>query len=108
TGTDLPYPHGIGLADDEGVAYRAARTAAEEARAIGYDWTFSPCVDVVMTDRDPILGVRAFGHGPERTGVLGAAQVRGFRDGGVASTAKHFPGHGDSAVDSHLGLPIID
>lgn len=108
TGTDLPYPHGIGLADDEDVAYRAALLAAEEARAIGYDWTFSPCIDVVMTDRDPILGVRAFGHGPARTGVLGAAQIRGFRDGGVASTAKHFPGHGDSAVDSHLGLPVID
>ena len=108
TGTDLPYPHGIGLADDEDLAYRAALLAAEEARAIGYDWTFSPCIDVVMTDRDPILGVRAFGHGPERTGILGAAQIRGFRDGGVASTAKHFPGHGDSAVDSHLGLPVID
>lgn len=108
TASDVPYPRGIGLADDDDLAYRAARLAAEEARAIGFQWSFSPCVDVVVTSRDPILGVRAFGVNAERTGSLGAAQVRGFRDGGMASTAKHFPGHGDSVVDSHLGLPVIE
>lgn len=108
TGTDLPYPRGIALADDPGLAYRAALLAAREARAVGYDWTFSPTVDVRTTDDDPILGVRAFGVGTESTGELGAAQVRGFRDGGMIACAKHFPGHGDSAVDSHLGLPVID
>lgn len=108
TASDIPYPRGIGIADDEELAYRAARLAAEEARAIGFQWSFSPCVDVVVTSRDPILGVRAFGLDTERTGALGAAQIRGFRDGGMASTAKHFPGHGDSVVDSHLGLPVIE
>ncbi|MCC4247904.1 glycoside hydrolase family 3 protein [Microbacterium testaceum] len=108
TGTDLPYPRGVGIADDEGLAYRVARRAAEEARAVGYDWTFSPTVDVLTTLRDPILGVRAFGVDSARTAALGAAQVRGFRDGGVLASAKHFPGHGDSVVDSHLGLPVID
>ncbi|MBE1876577.1 glycoside hydrolase family 3 N-terminal domain-containing protein [Myceligenerans pegani] len=108
TGTDLPYPRGLGIADDEELAYRAALLAAREARAVGYHWTFSPCVDVLTTSEDPILGVRAFGVGTDRTAALAAAQIRGFRDGGVASTAKHFPGHGDSSVDSHLGLPVID
>ncbi|MCS5497244.1 hypothetical protein NY547_08360 [Cnuibacter physcomitrellae] len=108
TGTDLPYPRGIALADDPGLAYRTALLAAREARAVGYDWTFSPTVDVRTTDDDPILGVRAFGLGAEPTADLGAAQVRGFRDGGMIACAKHFPGHGDSAVDSHLGLPVID
>ncbi|WP_368497689.1 glycoside hydrolase family 3 N-terminal domain-containing protein [Herbiconiux sp. A18JL235] len=108
TGTDLPYPRGIALADDPGLAYSTALLAAREARAVGYDWTFSPTVDVRTTDDDPILGVRAFGLGSEATADLGAAQVRGFRDGGMISCAKHFPGHGDSTVDSHLGLPVID
>jgi beta-glucosidase-like glycosyl hydrolase len=108
TGTDLPYPRGIGIADDVELAYRVARTAAEQSRAVGYDWTFSPTVDVLTTSRDPILGVRAFAVDAERTAALGAAQVRGFRDGGILASAKHFPGHGDSIVDSHLGLPVID
>lgn len=108
TGTDLPYPRGLGIADDVELAYRVALRAAEESRAAGYDWTFSPTVDVLTTLRDPILGVRAFGVDAQRTAALGAAQVRGFRDGGILASAKHFPGHGDSVVDSHLGLPMID
>ncbi|WP_084469632.1 glycoside hydrolase family 3 protein [Jiangella gansuensis] len=108
TGTDLPYPRGVGVAADPELAYRTALLAGREARAVGFEWTLSPTIDVLTTDQDPILGVRAFGVDAATTAELGAAQVRGFRDGGVVSTAKHFPGHGDSAVDSHLGLPVID
>lgn len=108
TGTDFPYPRGIGIAGDEDLAYRVARQSAEEARILGYHWTFSPCTDVIATSSDPILGVRAYGVDSRLTGVLGAAQVRGYQDGGLLATAKHFPGHGDSHVDSHLGLPRID
>ncbi|GII95537.1 glycoside hydrolase family 3 N-terminal domain-containing protein [Sinosporangium siamense] len=107
-GTELPYPAGIGLTGDVDVAYRTALQAAREARAVGYDWTFSPTVDVRTTESDPILGVRAFGVDSAKTSELGSAQVRGFRDGGIISCAKHFPGHGDSVIDSHLGLPVID
>ncbi|NEE00415.1 glycoside hydrolase family 3 protein [Phytoactinopolyspora halotolerans] len=108
TGTDFPYPRGIGMSGDEDLAYRVARRAAEEARTLGYRWTLSPCVDVVTTPDDPILGVRAYGVDAPATSALGSAQIRGYQDAGVLATAKHFPGHGDSAVDSHLDLPRID
>ncbi|WP_276320663.1 glycoside hydrolase family 3 protein, partial [Phytoactinopolyspora endophytica] len=108
TGTDFPYPRGIGMAGSEELAYRVARQAADEARALGYRWTFSPCIDVVTTEEDPILGVRAYGVDAGGTSALGAAQIKGYQDAGVLATAKHFPGHGDSTVDSHLDLPRID
>ncbi|NED96642.1 hypothetical protein G1H11_15135 [Phytoactinopolyspora alkaliphila] len=108
TGTDFPYPRGIGMAGSAALAYRAARQAAEEAYALGYRWTLSPCIDVVTTPDDPILGVRAYGVDASGTSALGTAQIRGYQDAGVLATAKHYPGHGDSAVDSHLDLPRID
>lgn len=100
-GTDLPYPRGIGHSDDADLAHRVAEEAAREARLVGFHWTFSPCIDVLTSPDDPILGVRAFGADPARTGVLGAAQVRGYQAGGLLATAKHFPGHGDSSTDTH-------
>ncbi|MBP2479067.1 beta-glucosidase-like glycosyl hydrolase [Crossiella equi] len=107
-GTDFPYPRGIGHSDDPELAERVAAEAAREARAVGFHWTFSPCVDVLTTPADPILGVRAFGVDAVRTGVLGAAQVRGYQAGGVLATAKHFPGHGDSTKDTHAELSTLD
>ncbi|TDD23487.1 hypothetical protein E1218_17800 [Kribbella turkmenica] len=107
SGTHLPYPRGVGLAGDAEVAYRVAAAGAVEARSVGYHWTFSPCVDVISVPDDPILGVRAYGVPAPETAELGSAQIRGYQDHGVLATAKHFPGHGDSTVDSHLGLPRI-
>lgn len=106
-GTDFPYPRGIGLSGDPELAYRIAAAGAVEARAVGYHWTFSPCVDVITVPDDPILGIRAYGVPAEETGGLSAAQIRGYQDNGVLATAKHFPGHGDSSVDSHLDLPKV-
>jgi beta-glucosidase-like glycosyl hydrolase len=108
TGTDFPYPRGIGISEDAELAYRVSRDSAVEARSLGYHWTFSPCVDVIATDGDPILGVRAFGVPTALTNELSAAQIRGYQDGGLLATAKHFPGHGDSRVDSHKDLPRVD
>ncbi|WP_104062381.1 glycoside hydrolase family 3 protein [Arthrobacter sp. 4R501] len=106
-GTDFPYPRGIGMAEDPDLAYRVARQTAEEARSIGYHWTFSPCMDVISTANDPILGVRAYGVSAADTSILGTAQIRGYQDGGLLASAKHFPGHGDSHVDTHKGLPSV-
>ena len=106
-GTDFPYPRGVGHSDDADVARRIAEQAAREARLVGFHWTFSPCVDVITTPHDPILGVRAFGLDADRTSVLGAAQVRGYQAGGLLATAKHFPGHGDSPADTHAELAIL-
>ncbi|MFC0624424.1 glycoside hydrolase family 3 protein [Kribbella deserti] len=108
SGTHFPYPRGIGLSGDTELAYRIAAAGAIEARAVGFHWTFSPCVDVITVPDDPILGIRAYGVSAELTAELGAAQIRGYQDHGVLATAKHFPGHGDSSVDSHLDLPRVD
>ncbi|MFC6870572.1 glycoside hydrolase family 3 protein [Haloechinothrix salitolerans] len=106
-GTHFPYPRGIGHSDDADLARRLAEDAGREARLVGFHWTFSPCIDVLTERDDPILGVRAFGVDPRRTGVLGAAQVRGYQDGGLLATAKHFPGHGDSPTDTHAALATL-
>ncbi|MFB6726567.1 glycoside hydrolase family 3 N-terminal domain-containing protein [Kribbella sp. NPDC056345] len=107
SGTHFPYPRGLGNAGDPDLAYRVAAATAAEARAVGYHWTFSPCIDVVSVPDDPILGVRAYGVPAPLTGSLGAAQIRGYQDNGVLATAKHFPGHGDSSIDSHLAQPVV-
>ncbi len=107
-GTDVPYARGIGLADDVDLAYAAAAVVAAEARQAGFTWSFSPCVDVTTAPDDPVIGVRAFGDDPAQVARLGVAQIRGLQDNGLLATAKHFPGHGDATVDSHLDLPRID
>lgn len=88
-------------------AYEAARICGEELSALGINWNFAPVLDVNNNPRNPVIGVRSFGESPERVAELGAATVRGLQDAGVAATAKHFPGHGDTEVDSHLDLPIV-
>ncbi|MET7276782.1 glycoside hydrolase family 3 N-terminal domain-containing protein [Kribbella sp. NPDC005582] len=108
SGTHFPYPRGIGISGDPDLAYRVAAATAIEARAVGFHWTFSPCIDVVSVPDDPILGVRAYGVPAAATGELGAAQIRGYQENGVLATAKHYPGHGDSSVDSHLAQPVVN
>jgi beta-N-acetylhexosaminidase len=88
-------------------AYRAARLCGEELRALGINLNFAPVLDVNNNPRNPVIGVRSFGEDPESVAAFGAATVRGLQDAGVAATAKHFPGHGDTEVDSHLDLPVV-
>lgn len=104
--TPLPSAMAIGAAGPD-----AARTAAEicarELRAVGIDQVLAPVLDVNIAPRNPVIGTRSFGGSPEAVAACGVAAVEGYRAGGVAATAKHFPGHGDSAVDSHLALPVL-
>lgn len=88
-------------------AYKAARICGEELRELGINLNFAPVLDVNNNPRNPVIGVRSFGESPERVAAFGEAAVRGLQDAGVAATAKHFPGHGDTEVDSHLDLPIV-
>ncbi len=95
-------------------AYRSAsdaeafgRISAQEARAIGVQWNFFPVADVNSNPANPIINTRAFGEDPEQVGALAAAYIRGAHEGGMLATAKHFPGHGDTDTDSHLGLARI-
>jgi beta-N-acetylhexosaminidase len=81
---------------------------AAELRACGIRLDFAPVVDVDTNPKNPVIGDRSFGADPDLVGRMGAAMVRGLQDGGVAACAKHFPGHGDTDVDSHLDLPTVE
>ncbi|WP_327315210.1 glycoside hydrolase family 3 protein [Streptomyces sp. NBC_01235] len=83
------------------------RLAGGELRAMGIRQNYSPVADVNVDPANPVIGVRSFGADPDAVAALVAAEIEGYRAAGVAATAKHFPGHGDTAVDSHTGFPVI-
>jgi beta-N-acetylhexosaminidase len=89
-------------------AYTAAALAAEELRAMGINMNLAPVLDVNDNPLNPIIGVRAFGETPEVVVRLGRETIRGFQQNGIIAVAKHFPGHGSAAIDSHIGLPVIN
>lgn len=105
--TVFPRAMAFGAADDEQLAFEAGRITAVEARAIGIHLNFAPVVDVNNNPQNPVINTRSFGEDPTKVGALAAAYVRGLHAGGMLATLKHFPGHGDTDVDSHVGLPII-
>ena len=105
--TVFPRAMAIGAADEDRLAYEAGRITAIEARALGVHVNFAPVADVNNNPRNPVINTRAFGERPEVVGRLASAYVRGLHAGGMLATLKHFPGHGDTDVDSHIGLPII-
>jgi beta-N-acetylhexosaminidase len=104
---DLPYAMAFGATGDEAAARFLGEVTAREGRALGIHWAFAPVVDVNNNPDNPIINIRSFGEDPELVGRLGAAFIRGAHSGGLMTTAKHFPGHGDTSVDSHLDLPVI-
>jgi beta-N-acetylhexosaminidase len=105
--TGFPRAMAFGAAGDAQLAYEAARITAKEGRALGIHLNFAPIADVNNNARNPVINTRAFGEEPAAVGTLNAAYIRGLKAGGMLSTLKHFPGHGDTDVDSHIGLPII-
>jgi beta-N-acetylhexosaminidase len=105
--TVFPRAMAFAAAGDEKLAFEAGRITALESRAIGVHVNFAPVVDVNNNPRNPVINTRSFGEDPAVVGALAAAYVRGLRAGGMLSTLKHFPGHGDTDVDSHLGLATI-
>ena len=105
--TAFPRLMAFGAARDERLAQEAGRVTGEEARALGVHVNFAPVVDVNNNPRNPVINTRSYGEDPQMVGRLAAAYIRGMQAAGVSATLKHFPGHGDTDVDSHLGLPII-
>ena len=106
-GTSFPPTMAFGAAGDEELAFEYGRITAEEARAVGVHWLFAPVLDVNSNPDNPVINTRSLGEDPVAVGRLGAAFIRGARAGGALSTAKHFPGHGDTRTDSHIELPVI-
>src|SRR4051812_20801438 len=106
-GTPFTNNMGVAAAGDPRAAYEQGKITAQEARAVGVNWLFGPVADLNNNPDNPVINVRSFGEDPRRVAEFVTAAVRGTREGGALSTAKHFPGHGDTAVDSHIGLPTI-
>ncbi|TDD87218.1 glycoside hydrolase family 3 protein [Actinomadura rubrisoli] len=106
--TPLPNAMGLGAARDPRLAREAAAITAAEARSMGFHWNFAPDADVNTNPLNPIIGVRSFGERTDLVQQLVENQVRAYRGAGVIATPKHFPGHGDTKTDSHLGLPAVD
>src|SRR5688500_843007 len=105
--TVFPSAMAIAATGRDQDAYDAAKVIAQEARAVGIQINFAPTVDVNNNPSNPVINTRSVGEDPARVARLSALFVRGTQDGGAVSTAKHFPGHGDTDVDSHVGLPVV-
>ncbi|MCU0243085.1 MAG: beta-N-acetylhexosaminidase [Vicinamibacteria bacterium] len=103
-----PSMRAIGHIGDEEIARQVGESLAEQLKACGICYDFAPVIDVDTNPLNPVIGDRSFGQSPELVGRLGCALIQGLQSQGVAACAKHFPGHGDTAVDSHLDLPIVD
>lgn len=107
--TQFPGNMALGAGRSPRDAYVAARITGRELRALGINQDYGPVADVNVNALNPVIGVRSFGEEPQMVAQLTAAQVLGYQQrDGVAATAKHFPGHGDTNVDSHTGVPIIN
>jgi beta-N-acetylhexosaminidase len=105
--TGFPNAMAIGAAGKQEYAEAFGRITGQEARAIGVHWNFFPVADVNSNPDNPIINTRSFGEDPQQVGDLVAAYIRGAHSAGLLTTAKHFPGHGDTATDSHLGTAQV-
>ncbi|MCU6709141.1 hypothetical protein M6D81_10500 [Paenibacillus sp. J5C_2022] len=103
----FPKNRAIGAAADEGLAYETGRITAMESLAIGVNFNYSPVVDVNNNPKNPVIGTHSFGADKQLVSRLGNAVIRGYQEHGMIATAKHFPGHGDTHVDSHEDLPVL-
>jgi len=105
--TQFPGNMALGAIGSEQLAYEIAAATGRELLALGINYNLAPVVDVNNNPANPVIGVRSFGEDPRQVARQGAAAVRGYRHAGVITSLKHFPGHGDTAVDSHLSLPTL-
>src|SRR5450631_2234785 len=105
--TVFPHAMAFGATGNTENAQAFGRITALEARAVGVHWNFFPDADVNSNPANPIINTRSFGEDPEQVGDMVAAYIRGAREGGMMTTAKHFPGHGDTATDSHLSVAQV-
>lgn len=106
--TNFPHAMAFGADGKAEDAEAFGRITAQEARAIGVHWNFFPDADVNSNPANPIINTRSFGEDPKQVGDLVSAYIKGAHEGGMLTTVKHFPGHGDTATDSHLGVASVN
>ncbi|TNF46887.1 MAG: glycosyl hydrolase [Bacteroidetes bacterium] len=104
----FPYAYTLGAADDLELSSQIGEAMAQECRDLGIHMNFSPVADVNIEPDNPVIGFRSFGENPKKVGDHVRAFVNAFETNGVLASVKHFPGHGDTKVDSHHGLPTVD
>lgn len=107
TGTGMPGNMALGATRSTDLSYKVGNVIGRELNSLGINVNFGPDLDVNINPANPVIGVRSFGSDPKMVSDLGVAYIKGVQAAGVAATGKHFPGHGDTATDSHLGLPVV-
>src|SRR5688572_27487014 len=104
----FPYQLTLGALNDEDLVYRMGVAVGEQCKRIGVHVNYAPVVDINNNPNNPVIGYRSFGEDKEKVSRYGVAYMKGMQDAGIMACAKHFPGHGDVAVDSHYDLPVIN
>ena len=107
TAHKFPWAMTLGAIQDNNLVYEMASKIAEDAKKMGIYWNFAPVVDVNTNPKNPIIGNRSFGSDVQNVIAKALAYAQGLQDNGVLAAIKHFPGHGDTDVDSHLDLPVV-
>src|SRR3990172_2964016 len=105
--TDLPINMALGASRDPNLVASAARLTAREARAMGVHLNYAPVLDVNNNADNPVINTRSFGEDPRLVAALGVAAVKGYQESGLLATGKHFPGHGNTATDTHAKLGVV-
>ena len=105
--TNIPYMYYLGQTNDKKLAYEVGKLMAEELRTIGVNVDYAPVLDIYSNKDNKVIGKRSFGTTPEQVTNMALSYAKGLEENGVIATYKHFPGHGDTSVDSHYNLPVI-
>jgi beta-N-acetylhexosaminidase len=106
-GTVMPGNMALGATGNPENAFLAAKAIGEELAELGFNLNFAPVLDINSNPDNPVIGLRSFGEDPDSVAAMGKAFIHGLHAAGIAAAVKHFPGHGDTSVDSHLGLPTL-
>lgn len=107
-GVAMPGNMAIGATDNVDYAFDSSSAVGKELRAMGFNMNFAPSLDINSNPQNPVIGIRAFGGNPEIVSKLGISAIHGYQMQGIIPVAKHFPGHGDTTMDSHMVLPTVN
>lgn len=106
--TVSPGNMALGATNNPEFVYQMANIVGHELKLMGINMNFAPSIDINNNPNNPVIGVRSFGESPSMVAKLGIEAIRGYQDSGISAVVKHFPGHGDTETDSHIGLPVVD